>query len=401
MLTVEEAMELVKSRCGPLAARRVPLGEAAGLRLAEDIASDIDSPPHDKAMMDGYAVRSIDREPERRILEEIAAGAVPHFALTPGTASRIMTGAPLPEGADAIVQVERTELVDATTVRLQQIDPPRGQNVLYRGSSMREGDIVVRRGAIVRAIEVAIMAETGHGAVAVIPRPRMAVLPTGNELVGVTERPGPGQIRNSNGPMLVALGRRAGAETVDLEVARDSHEHLTQRIVEGLTHDILVLSGGVSAGNFDLVPQVLAEQRVEQVFHKIALRPGKPLWFGIRRDEAAGRTALVFGLPGNPVSSLVCFELFVRSAIAALGGHGFAQLESFRAKLVHDYDHSGGRAACLPARVSRRPSETTVEILPWAGSADLATLAGANGLVRLPTEKQRFVAGSELEVLPI
>lgn len=401
MLTVEEALELVKCRCVPLAARRVPLGEAAGLRLAEDIASDIDSPPHDKAMMDGYAVRSADREPERRILEEIAAGAVPRFALTPGTASRIMTGAPLPEGADAIVQVEKTELVDATTVGLQQVDPPRGQNVLYRGSSMREGDIVVQRGAVVRAIEIAILAETGHGAVAVIPRPRMAVLPTGNELVAVTERPGPGQIRNSNGPMLVALGRRAGAETFDLEVARDAHEHLMQRIAEGLTHDILVLSGGVSAGEFDLVPQVLEEQGVEQVLHKIALRPGKPLWFGIKRDEAANRTSLVFGLPGNPVSSLVCFELFVRPAIAALAGHGFVQLESVRAKLSHGYEHAGGRAACLPARLSLGCPENLVEILPWQGSADLASLARANGLVRLPTEKRRLDAGAELEVLLI
>lgn len=401
MLTVEEALELVNGRCGPLPARRVPLGEAAGLRLAEDIASDIDSPPHDKAMMDGYAVRSADREPERRILEEIAAGAVPHFALTPGTAARIMTGAPLPEGADAIVQVEKTELVDAATVRLQQLDPSRGQNVLYRGSSMHEGDIVVKRGALVRSIEIAIMAETGHGAVAAIPRPRMAVLPTGNELVAVTERPGPGQIRNSNGPMLIALGRRAGAEMSDLEVARDSHEHLTQRIVDGLTHDILVLSGGVSAGTYDLVPQVLAEQGVEQVFHKIALRPGKPLWFGVKHDQSTSRTALVFGLPGNPVSSLVCFELFVRPAIAALAGHGFAQLESFRAKLLHDYDHAGGRAACLPARVSDRATEKVVEILPWAGSADLATLARANGLVRLPTERRSFPGGSEIEVLPI
>ncbi len=401
MLTVEEALELVKSRCGPLPARRVPLGEAAGLRLAEDIASDIDSPPHDKAMMDGYAVRSADREKERRILEEIAAGAVPHFALTPGTASRIMTGAPLPEGADAIVPVEKTELIDATTVRLEQVDPARGQNVLYRGSSMRERDVVVQRGAVVRPIEIAILAETGHGAVAVVPRPRMAVLPTGNELVAVTERPGPGQIRNSNGPMLVALGRRAGAETTDLEVARDSYEHLTQRIVEGLTHDILVLSGGVSAGTFDLVPQVLAEQGVEQVFHKIALKPGKPLWFGIKRGEATNRTTLVFGLPGNPVSSLVCFELFVRPAIAALAGHGFVQLESFRAKLVSDYEYKGDRAACLPARVRHLPAETDVEILPWAGSADLATLTGANGLVRLPAERRRFSTGSELEVLPI
>lgn len=401
MLTVEDALELVRQRCSPLAAARVAIGDAAGLVLAEDIASDIDSPPHDKAMMDGYAVRSADREPERRIIEEIAAGAVPRCALTPGSTARILTGAPLPDGADAVVPVEQTELVDPQAVRLQQIDPAPGQNVLQRGASMRAGDIVIRRGSLVRAIEIAILAETGHDFVPVTPRPRLAVLPTGNELVAVGAKPRPGQIRNSNGPMLVAAGRRAGAEVVELETARDTHEHLTRQIKRGLAVDVLVLSGGVSAGKFDLVPQVLAEQGVEQVFHKIALRPGKPLWFGVKRHTSATRNTLVFGLPGNPVSSLVCFELFTRPAIAALGGHGFAQLATVRATLNHAYEHAGGRAACLPARVHESAAGNTVEILRWQGSADLATLAGANALVRLPTQPHQFNVGDTLDALSI
>jgi molybdopterin molybdotransferase len=264
---------------------------------------------------------------------------------------------------------------------------------------MRAGDIVVRRGAILRPIEIAILAETGHGSVTVIPRPSLAILPTGNELVAVNEKPAPGQIRNSNGPMLVAAAVRAGADAREIGIARDTHEDLTRHIREGLAADIFVLSGGVSAGKFDLVPQVLAELGVELVFHKIALRPGKPLWFGIKKNSP--RNVLVFGLPGNPVSSLVCFELFVRPAVAALSGQGFRQVLAFSATITHEYDHSGGRAACLPALVEGAAPDKRVAILPWQGSADLATLAKANGLVRLPSENRHITAGTRMDVLPI
>jgi molybdopterin molybdotransferase len=184
------------------------------------------------------------------------------------------------------------------------------------------------------------------------------------------------------------------------------HVDLTRAIANGLEADVLVLSGGVSAGKFDLVPQVLTELGVEQVFHKIALRPGKPLWFGVKNPahrilHPAPSPTLVFGLPGNPVSSLVCFELFVRPALAALSGRGFTQLTSVTAAISHDYNHSGGRAACLPAKLDQNPSGNRVTILPWQGSADLATLAKANGLVRLPAENQQLPTGALLEVLPI
>jgi molybdopterin molybdotransferase len=416
MLTVEQALELVRTHALPLAQRRVPLREAAGLVLAEDVASNVNSPPYDKALMDGYAVRSVDRQPERQILEEIAAGAVPHFPLTAGTATRIMTGAPLPEGADAVIAVERTELIEATIVGLDQVDPPAGQHVLHLGTSFRAGDIVLRQGAELRPIEIAVLAEVGLGNVTAWPRPRVAVLPTGNELVQPGEKAASGQISNSNGPMLVAAANRVGASANELGIARDTLADLKTGIEKGLQDDLLLLSGGVSAGKFDLVPQVLADSGVEMVFHKVALKPGKPLWFGVKHDR--NRRVLVFGLPGNPVSSLVCFELFVRPAIAALSGRGFVSPTTVRARLSHEYDHAGGRAACLPARlcvaedksssdfasvvdrlIAQRQSDLTVEILPWHGSADIATLARANGLVRLPAERQAFQPGAELEVL--
>ncbi len=402
MLTVEEALTLVEERTAPLAPRRVPLRDAVGLVLAEDVTSEVDSPPYDKALMDGYAVRSADREPERQILEEIAAGAVPHFPLTPGTASRIMTGAPLPEGADAVVQVELTELVDDSTVRLQNPEIAPGRNILRLGASLRAGDQVLHRGTKLRAIEIAVLAEIGHGMVTVVPRPRLAILPTGNELVAVSERPASGQIRNSNGPMLLAAATRANVDAVELGIARDTREDLARWIEQGLSADLLVLSGGVSAGKFDLVPKVLAELGVEQVFHQVALRPGKPLWFGVKTDGE--RRVLVFALPGNPVSSLVCFELFVAPAIAALGGRGFAQAKPIQAKLTHAYEHKGGRAACLPARLTfpaDMSQDIAVEILPWQGSADMATVTKANGLACIPSERQILAAGTPLSVIAI
>ena len=400
MLPVDEALKLVEQHARPLAPWRVMLGDAAGLVLAEDVTSDVNSPPYDKSLMDGYAVRSGDRQSERQVLEEIAAGAVPHLPVTPGTASRIMTGAPLPDGADAVVPLEQTELVDATTVHLLQADPPFGQHVLRLGTALRAGDVVLHEGAILRPIEIAILAEIGRVIVTARPRPRVAILPTGNELVAVGEKPINGQIRNSNGPMLTAAATRVGADALELGIARDDRDGLARWIAQGLAADVLVLSGGVSAGKFDLVPQVLGELGVEKVFHKVALRPGKPLWFGVKHD--ADRRVLVFGLPGNPMSSFVCFELFVRPTIAALAGRGFIGLKTIMAELTHPFDHVGGRAACLPARVTPALAAAySVEILPWHGSADLATVSRANGLARLPIEKRQFAPGAPLEVLLI
>ena len=406
MLSVEDALRMVEQVAQPLAPRRVALGETAGLILAEDVVSAVHSPPYHKALMDGYAVASSDRAPERTVLEEIGAGAVPRHAVTPGTATRLMTGAPLPEGADAIVAFEETEALGDDRVKLLQIDPSPGQHVLPMGASFKMGDVVLRFGAEIRPIEIGILAEIGHALVTVHPRPRVAVLPTGNELVEVGGKLAAGQIRNSNGPMLTAALARMGAEAAEVAIGRDERDELRRLIYEGLAADLLVICGGVSAGKFDLVPDVLRELGVEQVFHKVALRPGKPLWFGVK--TLADRRALVFGLPGNPVSCFVCCELFVRPALAALAGRPFALAPTIAATLCHDYQYKGGRTSYLPARVTTstqragpaaEAARATVEMLPWHGSADLATLTHANALVRLGTVAQRLPAGSVVDAL--
>ena len=265
----------------------------------------------------------------------------------------------------------RRSCVDDTTVRLQQTDPPPGQNMLPLGTSLRAGDVVLRAGAILRPIEIAILAEIGRAVVNVRPRPRVAVLPTGNELVPVGEKPAPARFATAMArccwpPQHARVPRRSS-----WALRRDDRERLTHSIEQGLAADVLVLSGGVSAGKFDLVPDVLSELGVEQVFHKIALRPGKPLWFGVKDDGE--RHVLVFGLPGNPVSSLVCFELFVRPAIAALAGRGFVGAPTIQARLAHDFNHSGGRAACLPARIVPTSAAPQVDERP---DCDTLSLAG-------------------------
>ncbi len=410
MLSVEEALRLVEQHARPLAPRRVALDVAAELVLAEEVTSAVNSPPYDKSLMDGYAVVSSDRAEVREVLEEIGAGSVPRRPVTPGTATRLMTGAPLPAGADAVIAFEETEPIDDRTVRFLQTDPAPGQHMLSTGAALRIGQRVFEQGILVRPIEIGILAEIGHAMVYVQPRPKVAVLPTGNELVAANEKLAAGQIRNSNGPMLAAAIARDGGTAIELPVARDDRDELRRLITAGLEADVLLLCGGVSAGKFDLVPAALAELGVDEVFHKVALRPGKPLWFGVK--SFGDRQVLVFGLPGNPVSSLVCYELFARPAIAALAGRGFVAPPPISARLSHDFNYKGGRASCLPAAIKGLSSgergldgaddtRPTVEILPWHGSADLVALARANGLVRLGTEPVQLAAGAVVQVMSL
>jgi molybdopterin molybdotransferase len=411
MLSVDDALNLVARHALPLSPRRLALEEAAGLELAEEVVSAVNSPPYDKTLMDGYAVVSSDRSEVRKVLEEVGAGSVPHRPVTPGTATRLMTGAPLPEGADAVIPFEETELDGDHHVRFLRTDTKPGQHMLSLGAALKIGQRVFDRGVRLRPIEIGILAEIGHAVVRVRPRPKVAVLPTGNELVAVNERPAAGQIRNSNGPMLVASITRDGGQAIELPVARDEKRELHRLIQAGLEADVLLLCGGVSAGKFDLVPEALSELGVVEVFHKIALRPGKPLWFGVKQvvdPDGTQRQVLVFGLPGNPVSSLVCYELFARPTVAALAGRGFASVPTASASLSHDFHYKGGRASCLPAAISDVESgERTsgelppVEILPWHGSADLVTLARANALVLLGTEPLTLNRGTTVTVRPL
>ncbi|HVU88348.1 MAG TPA: gephyrin-like molybdotransferase Glp [Pirellulales bacterium] len=410
MLSVDEALALVLAQCVTLPRREIALAEADGAILAEDVASDLDSPPYDKSVVDGYAIIAEDLasgEASLVILEEVVAGDVPTVAVERGTATRIMTGAPMPPGADAVVMVERTEhrphesqpqgATSLGRVVIRDAGVRAGRNILRRGTSLRAGDTVLRAGTQLRAAEIGLLAEVGRVRIQVASRPTVAILPTGNELIEPHETPAAGQIRNSNGLLLASAVRADGGDPVVLPIARDNESDLREKIARGLENDMLILSGGVSAGVLDLVPRVLADLGVEQVFHKLNLKPGKPLWFGVARGRH--RPTLVFGLPGNPVSSFVCAELFVRPAIDHLCGRTGGGRQSKTARLETDYQQRGDRHTFLPA-IYRVGNDAIARVAPvtWHGSADLRGLTAANALVSLPAGDRLVKAGESVTV---
>jgi molybdopterin molybdotransferase len=396
MIRVANAQAVVREHTRPFPAREVSLSSALGLVLAEDVTSDLDMPPFDKALMDGFAVRSADLAAGQLVLtviEEITAGQTPKRPLRErGDATRIMTGAPLPAGADAVIAVEQTRMLEGGRVRVDDRPPAPGKHVLLRGREMRAGETILPAGTALRPQEIGILAAVGRNAVRVHPAPMVSIVPTGDELVEANENPGAAQIRNSNGPMLAAQIARAGGHSHYLGIARDQLESLKSLIGLGLLSPVLVLSGGVSAGKLDLVPGVLQELGVQAHFHKVEMKPGKPVFFGTRSSS------LVFGLPGNPVSSLVCFELFVRPAIRQLMGHADPGPHFVPLPLAEDWQYSCDRPTYHPARVDRGTA-ARVRPVPWFGSADLRALAQANALVLVEPGEHRFAAGESLPVL--
>lgn len=413
--SIEAALAAVLRHAAPLPAVELPLEQCQGLVLAADALSDRDSPPFDKSLMDGFAVRYADLRdaPVRlQVIEEVTAGQVPQKAVGSGQATRIMTGAPLPAGADTVVPVEQTQFDSETgAVDIGTTPGAVGDAVLKQGSSMRAGSPVGRAGALIRPQEIAALAEFGHSRVSVRPRPRVAVLATGDELVPADVEPGPGQIRNTNEPMLVAQIRQAGGEPVPLGIARDNRPDLAEKIARGLQCDVLLLSGGVSAGVLDLVPSELEAAGVREVFHRIPLRPGRPLWFGIQAastsDETGGpdrrpddsRTRCVFGLPGNPVSSMVCFELFARPVVRAMLGDPRPGPVRRMARLTTSHAARGGRTTCHPSRLAVGSAGWEVTPLPWIGSADLQATTAANSLAVFPAGSKDWQPGETVEVI--
>jgi len=397
MLEVPDALEIVRSRVASLRPVTTELlATALGRVVAEPVASDIDSPPYAKSIMDGYAVRSADiaSHSTLTVIEEVPAGRMPTKSVGPGQASRVMTGAPIPDGADAVIPHEETE-ASGDTVRIRG-PVAAGKFILPRGREMRAGEVVVPAGTALTPAAFGLLASVGRTEVRAFPAPRLAIISTGDELVEPPTRPGPGQIRNSNGPMLVALAARAGAESRYLGIARDDKARLAQLVRDGLDHsDVLVLSGGVSAGKFDFVPDVLRELGVESHFHKVRMKPGKPLLFGTR-----GAT-LVFGLPGNPVSSFVGFELYIRPALRKMGGHAIFGPTFVPVPLAADLTTENDRPTYAPARLKWTPDGVHVDPAGWFGSADLRGLLTADALIQLPAGAVSQSAGSAIPTLPL
>ena len=398
MISIAEAQAHVRTHAHPLPAVVCPSTDILGTVLASPIVSSVDSPPHDKSLVDGYAVRAAEMGSPGvtlTVLEEVTAGMVPSQEVRPGTATRIMTGAPIPKGADCVIMVEETTTV-GDSVTLQTASIQRGANIMPQATSIKAGTAVLEAGHRVRSVEMGLIAELGIPDVSIIPKPRVAVLATGNELVPVGHQIRAGQIRNSNGPMLSAMVAEYGALPNNLGIARDDQESLTSLIREGLSHDVLLLSGGVSAGVLDLVPATLERLGVKQVFHRVAIRPGKPVWFGV--FEAGPTKSLVFGLPGNPVSSLVCFHVFVELALSRLAGGSDGGRPARMLPLATSHRAVSPRPTYHPARRHHVGDATAIEPLRWHGSADLATLSMANCFAFFDGSRQEYAEGELVSV---
>lgn len=392
MISVAEAIRIVQEQTEPLPAETAALEDAFARVLAEDVIADSDLPPFDRAQMDGYALLASDtaQPPARlRVVGEAAAGRGWHKRLKPGEAVRIMTGAPVPDGADSVQKVEVTrELPDEGAVLIAEAARP-GQFIVKRASEVTAGARVLRAGETINAAMMAALASFGYAQLKVGARPRVAVLATGTELVPVAERPGPDQIRDSNSFSLGAYATSAGAKVERLPLAGDDVELLRREInLAAERSDALILSGGVSMGVYDFTKAALHSLGAEIFFERVSLRPGKPTVFA-----RLGRT-LIFGLPGNPVSVSVTFNLFARTALRSMQGCTESALIEEWAVLARKVKGSTERASYLPARLhTNEDGQLLAEPLKWGGSSDFVAFARATTLIIVPAGVAALEAG--------
>jgi len=398
MITIEEARARVLAEAVALQVESRGLEDALGAVLAEDIVAPHSVPPFDNSAMDGFAVRAtdtVDATPEAPALltlgETIPAGKVATRSVASGEAAKIMTGAPIPEGADAVVQSELTEEVDGAIRILEAARP--GKNIRRAGEDVTQGDQVLAAGAVLGPPEIGMIASLGFPTVQVHRRPRVAIISTGSELVEVDRPLGPGQIRNSNSYSLRAQCQQLGADVTALGIVADDYEATKELITKGLEYDVLLTSGGVSVGEFDFVKDVQDALGVERRLWGVAMKPGKPLAFGVRGDT------LVFGLPGNPVSAMVSFELFVRPALLRLMGYRKTTRPSYRAIISEDVANRDGRVYVVRVRAWREDEVWHVSSTGAQGSGILRSMVGANGLAFVPGGPRGVRAGEEVEFL--
>jgi molybdopterin molybdotransferase len=393
VLTVEEALGQILSRATVLESESVDVGAALGRVLAEPVVSRREIPPWPNSSMDGYAIRAGDTlaGPARvRIAGRIAAGALPSRPLEAGETFRIFTGAPLPDGADAVVPQEDVE-VDGDHVRVPG-SVPKGAFVRPRGEDVRRGDHVLSPGQSLGPAEIGLLATLGHSPVRVHRRPRVAILSTGNELADLGTEPGPGQIPNTNTYSLMAQAKEAGAVPSNLGIAPDRLEAIEERLRWGREADVLISSAGVSVGELDLVREALTRSGVELHLWRVSMRPGKPLTFG-----SLGRR-LVFGLPGNPVSAMVTFELFVRPALLRMGGRTVVERPRLRACARSPIANPGPRRGYLRVRLRRNGDGFEAELTGDQGSAILRSMTLADGLAVVPGDTT-IAAGGMVDVI--
>jgi molybdopterin molybdotransferase len=370
--------------------------------LADAVVADRDQPPFDRSTRDGFAVRAAEASSGEplRVVGQIRAGE--RWAGAPmeqGCALEMMTGAPVPDGVDAVVMIEHVELQDGL-VRLAEGRSIRaGENIVPQGSEAHAGDSVLVVGTVVEGAEIALAAACGRSTLTVFRRPRVAIVATGDELVDLHETPGEQQIRNSNSYGLAALVTKAGGDAVRLPVARDRREDLERVISEARRCDLVLLSGGVSMGKYDLVEEVLHSMGAEFFFTGVKMQPGKPVVFGRLPESGQFPAQFFFGLPGNPISVQVTFHCFVEPLLQAMAGAGVSSPRFVQATLAEDVVGRPGLTRMLPARLIYDRVRPEVRLVGWQGSGDLAANARANCYAVLPDDKQRFAAGEVITVL--
>jgi len=397
MISVEEALDKVLSHIHPLGTEKVSLTDALGRVLAEDIHAPRDIPPLDNSGMDGYAVRwedvvdaSQDRPIRLEVIEDLPAGFIAKKEVRKGQAIRIMTGAPIPEGADTVVPVEETKK-DGNFVLISKAIVL-GDSIRHAGEDVKKGDRVISKGDLIRPAEVGMLASVSRSSIHVYQRPLVAILCTGEELVDVDESLNDAKIVSSNSYTLAAQVRDCGAIPMQLGIAKDRKEAIEQKLSQGLRADVLVSSAGVSVGDYDYVRDVLSDLGMEMIFWKVAMRSGKPLAFGTIRGKP------VFGLPGNPVSSMVSFEQFVRPSLLKMMGHSNLFRPVIEAILKEEIHKEPGRRHFIRAFVSFEQDHYYVTTTGDQGSAILRSMIKANGLVMIP-ENERYVrAGEKVKV---
>ncbi len=421
ILTFEDGRRVVEqhsSKATPGEVETVDLLHSAGRVLAEPIAADRDIPPFPRSTRDGYAVRASDlaKLPAKlKVIGEIKAGPLPgqvSAALNRGETFSIMTGAPVPQGADAVVMVEYTSQ-QGCWVEITKGSAP-GENIVPQGAEAKRGELLVNTGARLNEVAIALAASVGKSRLKVFVRPRVAILTTGDEIVAIDAEPGPAQIRNSNTYSLAVQVQQAGGDPVFLSIAPDEPRRLRQLIEEGLQSDLLIMTGGVSMGRYDLLEQVLAELQAEFFFTGAKIQPGKPVVFGRcpRGEDALAREGAsapgsgpnsrtyFFGLPGNPVSTMVTFELFARPMLEALAGMSPRPLTFLHAQLKSEIRVKTGLTRFLPAIVSGKYEASQVELVPWQGSGDIAAQSRANCYIVIPPAREHILAGEWVAVMP-
>ncbi len=397
MIKVAEAIDHILQTITPLGLEKINLFNSLGRVMGEDVVAGRNIPPKDNSAMDGYALRAQDTagaSPNQpvilEVIEDLPAGVIPQKSVRAGQASRIMTGAPIPEGADAVLRMEDTEK-DGNRVKIF-VETRSGQDIRSAGEDVREGEVVIPRGSIIRPAAIGMLASLGRSFISVYQKPLVAILATGNELVDIDESPSPWKIVNSNSYSIAAQAMDCGATTMQLGIARDEREDLLAKFQAAKRADVIISSGGVSVGDYDLVKDIMQEVGSLMQFWQVAMRPGKPLAYGTIGNIP------VFGLPGNPVSSMISFEQFIRPALLKMMGHKNLFRRTVTAVLKEDVEKRKGLTHFIRTAVTFADGRYAATTTGEQGSGILKSMVRANGLIVLPEDMELIKAGTEVTV---